>query len=285
MSSGHSPTRRTVLAAGLTSVAGLGIFGYWLVRKELPAQPVIASTPTPTTTKPPPRPVVTQQVQSAARGRSVELVIMRPEGVDQAELPVCLALHGRGASAQSFVELGVPAMLTAAVAQGVPPFAVAALDGGDSYWVAADPADDPQRMLAEEVPGWLTAAGLKPPSAVMGISMGGYGALNYARAVPGLGAVVAISPALFASWNDARVRNVFSGRAQWEATEPLRHTESLKKDALAVWCGSGDPFAPVARQLIAKVKPETAVIGPGAHDVAYWTKILPDVLAFVGSRV
>ncbi|WP_054055908.1 alpha/beta hydrolase family protein [Alloactinosynnema sp. L-07] len=292
MPSESSPTRRAVLtaaAAGLCSVAGLGVFGYWLLRKELPpAPPADSVTPTPgTTTKPkPPKPVVAQQVQSAARGRAVELVIMRPEGVDQLDLPVCLALHGRGNSAQMFVELGVPAMLTAAVAAGVPPFAVAALDGGDSYWVAADPADDPQRMLVEEVPGWLTAAGLRPtPAAVMGISMGAYGALNYARSNPGLGAVVAISPALFATWNDARSRAVFSGRPQWEATEPLRHTEKLKKDTLAVWCGASDPFAPVARQLIAKVKPASAVVGPGAHDAAYWQKVLPDVLGFVGSHL
>ncbi|HVK22892.1 MAG TPA: alpha/beta hydrolase-fold protein [Actinokineospora sp.] len=291
MSSGRSPSRRAVLtaaAAGLTSAAGLGVFGYWLLHKEIPAAPAdvgAALTTSPSAPKPV-EPVVTQQVQSAARGSSVELIVIRPDGVDQADLPVCLALHGRGASAQMYVELGVPEMLTAVVAAGGPPFAVVAVDGGDSYWVAADPADDPQRMLAEEIPGWLTAAGLRPkPAAVMGISMGAYGALNYARTNPGLGAVVAISPALFASWNDAKARSVFSGRPQWEDTEPLRHTENLKSDTLAVWCGSADPFAPVARQLIAKVKPTTAVIGPGGHDAPYWRKVLPDVLGFVGSHV
>lgn len=267
-------------AAGLCSAVGILVFGSRLRRSE--QAPAVPRSPLPTPSAGPVRPVTSQRLASAARGRDVELIVMRPEGVP-GPLPVCLALHGRGASARVFTDLGVPAMLTAAVAAGVPPFAVAAVDG-DTYWVAANPADDPQRMLHEEVPAWLTALGLRPdPVAVLGISMGAYGALNYARTHPC--AVAAISPALFRSWTEARSRQVFADRAQWEATEPLRHTTELTPARLGVWCGTADPFAPAARELIAMAKPAESVLSPGGHDDKYWTGVLPEVLRFVGSRV
>lgn len=283
-------SRRTVLAAsaaGLCSAAGLAVLGNRLLQSEPAPSAPRSPLPTPTTPSPlssaaPVQPVTSERLASAARGRDVELIIMRPRDV-AGELPVCLALHGRGATARVYDDLGVPSMLTAAVAAGLPPFAVAAVDG-DTYWIAANPADDPQRMLDQEVPGWLAAQGLRPePAAVMGISMGAYGALNYARTHPCT--AVAISPALFASWPEARSRGVFADRAQWEATEPLRHTDDLDPDKVGVWCGNADPFAPVARQLIKALKPAEAVMSPGAHDVDYWTRVLPEVLRFVGSRV
>ena len=95
--------------------------------------------PTPLT-----RPVTVQQVRSAARGKDVELVLVTPEGVPAAGLPVVLALHGRGANARVFLDLGLSAALTEAVRSGMPPCVVAAVDG-DHYWVAVDAGDDPSR--------------------------------------------------------------------------------------------------------------------------------------------
>ena len=80
------------------------------------------------------------------------------------------------------------------------------LDGGDSYWVPRSDSDDPQRMLTEELPVWLAERGLGSVFGVFGISMGAYGALNYARAVPGL-TVAAVSPALFLTWSEAEARD------------------------------------------------------------------------------
>ena len=230
--------------------------------------------------------VVREKVHSAARGTTVELVTMRPAGVD-GELPVAVALHGRGGSAASYIDLGIPDFLTAAVAAGVPPFAVAALDGGDTYWVLGGkkPQDDPQKMLTEELPEWLGTRGFKSkPFAAFGISMGGYGALNYAR-TPGLSAVAGISAAMFTNWATAKTRNVFRDQAHWEATEPLRHVDALGTTPLGIWCGASDPFVGPARQLISKAHPKVAAISPGAHDPNYWRRVLPDVLRFIGQTV
>jgi S-formylglutathione hydrolase FrmB len=228
-----------------------------------------------------PEQVSTEQLHSTARGTQVELVMIKPPIVGD-RLPVCLALHGRSSTARMFLDLGVPAMLNAAVAAGVPPFAVVAVDGGDSYWVAKRPTDDPQRMLTEDVPTWLGNRGLATkPFAAFGISMGGYGALNYARNAE-LRTAVAISAALFDNWTEAKSRNAFADEASWEATEPLRHTDKLRSVPLGVWCGTSDPFINQARQLIEQTNPRKSAIGPGGHEEGYWRRILPDVLRYVG---
>ncbi|HEV2778990.1 MAG TPA: alpha/beta hydrolase-fold protein [Actinophytocola sp.] len=238
-------------------------------------------------TSPPAAPAETvsaEQVHSPARGGSVELITIRPAGVGGL-LPVCVALHGRSSGARMFLDLGVPELLDQVVAAGVRPFAVAAVDGGDTYWVAKDPKDDPQRMLLEDLPQWLANRGFaSAPSAALGISMGGYGALNYARN-PGLTAVAAVSAALFTNWPDARLRNAFAGEAQWQATDPLRHVQEIAQVPLGVWCGTGDPFIAANRQLIDKAKPKVAALAAGDHDAAYWRRILPDVLRFIGASM
>lgn len=231
----------------------------------------------------PTEPVAVETMHSPARDANVELVTIRPEGVG-GRLPTCVALHGRASTARMFLDLGVPELLTAAVNKGAKPFAVVAVDGGDSYWVAKKPTDDPQRMLTEDLPTWLANRGFTAPFAAFGISMGAYGALNYARN-SGLNAVAAISPALFTSWADAKSRNAFADEARWEATEPLRHTDELSGAEVGVWCGTSDPFITPARQLVSKANPKVAAIGPGSHDSAYWERILPDVLTFVGNTV
>jgi S-formylglutathione hydrolase FrmB len=228
--------------------------------------------------------VSTDRVHSPARRSTVELVMIRPARYT-GRLPVCLALHGRSSTARMFLDLGVPEMLNAVIATGVQPFAVVAVDGGNSYWVARDSNDDPQRMLAEDLPTWLTNRGFAAsPFAAFGISMGGYGALNYARNSR-LSAVAAVSAALFASWPDARSRNAFVDQAAWEATEPLLHVDEIKTDALGVWCGTDDPFIDRARELVDKAKPRVSALGNGGHNETYWRRILPEVLHFVGETL
>ncbi|GAB3450352.1 alpha/beta hydrolase-fold protein [Actinophytocola sediminis] len=220
-----------------------------------------------------------------ARHTEVELVVIRPEDADP-DLPVCLALHGRGETAKMFVDLGVPEILTSIVNyQGVPPFAVVAMDGGDSYWVARERRDDPQLMLTEDVPRWLGERGLVTnPFAVLGISMGGYGALNYASNLNNPAAAV-ISPALFQSWSEAESRNVFNNEQQWRDTDPLQNVSRFSGVPLGVWCGDSDPFIDGARELVDKRDDEVSEFKPGGHDPAYWKKVLPEALKFIGQRI
>ncbi|MET9401496.1 alpha/beta hydrolase-fold protein [Kitasatospora sp. NPDC002965] len=227
-----------------------------------------------------------EEQRSAARnGATVKMITIVPQGPTvppAAELPVCIALHGRGATAQAWTELGLPQILVAAIAAGVPPFAVVALDGGDAtYWRRTPSGDDPQRMLLDELPGWLAARGLRVPGAAMGISMGGFGSLRYARnRGAGFGPVAALSPALFRTWSDARAVGVFRDEADWREHEPLLHQDQPHGRPIGVWCGTEDPFCDAARKLVGDTV--QARFTTGAHDAAYWRRILPDVVSFVG---
>ena len=190
--------RRTVLSgAALLPLAACG------------SQPPAAAVPVPPGVR-------IERRTSTARHRDVDVVTMRPDGATS-ELPLCLVLHGRGGSARGMIELGVPTFLRSAS------FAAVAIDCGDAYFTA-HPDDDALRMLLDELPGWTGRA----PDAVLGISMGGFGALRLARVRTDLRAVALLSPALFLSWPDARARRAFAGEAEWQADEPLRHLADVE---------------------------------------------------------
>ncbi|GAB3722226.1 alpha/beta hydrolase-fold protein [Amycolatopsis oliviviridis] len=248
--------------------------------------PLMGPPPVAPPTRPTPltEAVTVQRMRSAARNREVNLVIIAPDGVSRVGMPVCAALHGRGADARTFLDLGVQNALNQVVADGLPAFAVAAVDG-DNYWVDVGKADDPQRMLSDELPGWLAQRQLQPPSAMFGISMGGFGALRYARENKNLKAVAVASAALFVSWPDAKSRKVFADREQWESHEPLLHAGDLTASSTGVWCGNGDPFARADRKLIKAVRPAVGKMSEGAHNDDYWRGIMPEMMKFVGERL
>lgn len=244
-----------------------------------PAAPAPSQEPVPLN-----QPVTVQRMKSDARGTDVDLVLIVPSGVPATGLPVCLALHGRGANARNFLQLGVQEALSQAVRNGTPPFAIAAVDG-DHYWVNVDGHDDPQRMLTDEVPGWLARRNLRPTSAVLGISMGGFGALRFARDHPELKAIATASAALFVSWPDAKSRDVFASEDQWRAHEPLLHTDAVRADATGIWCGTSDPFLGADKKLIRAVQPDQSSLTPGAHNDDYWRGVMPAILKFVGEKL
>jgi S-formylglutathione hydrolase FrmB len=232
--------------------------------------------------------VTVHRMHSAARNTDVDVVTMIPAGTPLADLPVCVALHGRGGTGQSMATMGLPQFLTASIRSGGRPFAFVAVDGGDTYWVAREPSDDPQAMLLHELPGWLNGFGLTHaggvPTAALGVSMGCFGSLVYARnrAATPLTSVATLSPALFVSWPDAKSRNVFANEQAWETNEPLRHVDAwANTTALGVWCGKQDPFYPAATQLAALAHPKIASFADGAHNGDYWTRVLPAAVPFV----
>lgn len=208
----------------------------------------------------------------------VKVITMRPREV-AGVLPVCLALHGSGADATQFVDLGLPALLTATVRAGAPPFAIVAVDGGTTNW-AGDAAVDPQRMLLEELPAWLEQSGLAAsPFAALGVSTGVAGAFAYAR-TPGLALVAAVSPAVFTFWAEAQDHGGYADRAAWERVDPL--TTPTAAASVAVWCGADDPFAPAARALAERTRAGVAEFAPGGHDPQYWRQVFPEVLRYIG---
>jgi hypothetical protein len=291
------PTRRQVLlgAAGTLGVAGAVGVGGLLVGQEDPAPPP-QRVPTPPRTAVPTDAVSTLEwVDSAARGRAVRLVTVLPPGADREGLPVCVGLHGLRGTASFWADPGTRGILGDAWARGVPPFALIGLDGGDNYWHPYRASDDPMRMLTDELPIWMQQRGLgstplpgdRPgdPALVTGVSMGGAGALMYARARTRAGrplrATAAVSPGLFTDWRVAS-RRPFAGEADWVANDPLRFYPELGRLPTGVWCGDRDPFVDATRRFLALARPEVGRISPGRHDGVYYASVLPDVTAFLG---
>ncbi len=234
--------------------------------------------------------VTVERVRSHYRGREVDLLTMTPPGTSAKALPMSILLHGRHGSARTAAPGGMAEVLVAAVGRGqVPPFGFVAVDGGDHYWHENVPGDDPMAMLLEEVPHWLAERGYGGPFACTGVSMGGFGALLYARRRherrEATRAIAAIAPALLTDWAEMSKRGAFADEAHWAALDPLRNLDKLGPAPIGVWAGDRDGFITGTRRFIALAKPAVASIVPGGHNDALYRKVVPDVIRFLGKRV
>lgn len=184
----------------------------------------------------------------------------------------CLHCMG-GDHRMAFDRIGVPEV---AASMGLP-VAVAAVDGGpDSYWHRRSDGSDALAMLLEEfVP--LVRARVGPlPQALMGWSMGGYGALLAAERTPGrFRAVSPASPALWLTPGDT-APGAFDGPADFYANDVFTRAGRLRAMTVALFCGTGDPFYQATRHLAGLMDfPHQASFGPGFHDDAYWRSVAP----------
>lgn len=286
---GSGLSRRRVLAAGAGLAAGIGLAGAAVATGTLPAvallRSVAASGVSPATAG---AHVRVEWLHSTARRREVQLVTITPTAAQPVGLPVCVALHGRNGDATAVAAGGLPGLLSAAAARrAVRPFAVVAVDGGNSYWHQHRLGDDPMGLLLDELPSWLVDRGLQPtPFAAAGISMGGFGALHYARMRQArgaaLGAVAVIAPALLTSWAEMHKREAFHSASDWGSYDPLLNLPALGRVPVGLWCGTEDTFVEGARRFAATGRPEVASFGPGGHNDGYYRKALPEVLRFIG---
>ena len=157
-------------------------------------------------------------VASPPTGRSPD-----PPGQSKPLRPV-IALHGKGSSAATVMEGGVEQGLAQAVAAGLPPFAVVAVDGGGSYWHKRASGEDCGAMVLNELIPMLGGQGLDTSRVgFLGWSMGGYGALLLGgRLGPGrTAAICAVSPALWMS-SGAAAPGAFDGAGRLRGQLGLR---------------------------------------------------------------
>ena len=207
------------------------------------------------------------------RGRDVDLFTAVPHGYgDGAGLPVVVVLHGASATASRFQDLGLPRFVTAAVQAGAEPFVLAGADGGALRWEPdPDSSDDPQAMVVDELPGWLTDRGFDAGRrAVWGWSMGGYGGLRLAESYPSYArAVAAFSPAVE------------------PGDEAFAQADRLVEEPLGIWCGTEDALYGNVRGFVATLptEPVIASYSSGGHTYEYWNEHTVDALTFLSSRL
>ena len=227
--------------------------------------------------------VVTGRLPSSHVPTDPELRIAYPPGVEEgARLPVVVVLHYAGSSAErAFGVLGLPEFLAASGAQ----MALAAVDGGRSYWQAHDDGDWGALILDDLLPV-LADRGLDVEApAWLGWSMGGYGVLRLAasRQRDGLpnGPVLGVSPALWPSYDDASPW-AFSDEAEYDDAMALLADQPLPDCRLD--CGTGDPFY---RNVLAFTEGSAIEtwFEAGGHDPGYWTRELPGQLAWLAARM
>jgi enterochelin esterase-like enzyme len=254
-----------------------------------------------------PGPQVSGTFFSRARNRAVGYTIGYPPGHRPgAKLPLVIMLHGYGGNHTSALSGLSPAQAVALRVNGtpLPPMALVTVDGGGGYW-NPHPGDNPLGMLAHElIPmcqrlGLGTATGTGPGTGgsrrkthrigVMGISMGGYGALLLAEKRPDLvAAVAAISPAIWTSYAQARSANAgaYASAADFTADDAVTHAAALARIPVRVASGYSDPFYPGV-QALARALPKNAVIefSTGCHDGSFFTPQEPPSLAFLASHL
>ena len=272
-------SRRALLLGGGLGALGAAAGAGWLVEEDvLPGRTRAyellglngEGAPMPDAT---PGETVDGTFTSRARGDvEVGWAISYPPGhPTDAGLPVLLVLHGASGDHGSPVSaLGMDRFLALATDAGVAPFAIAAVDGGQSYWRPQPDGTDSSRMLVDEFLPLLARRGLDTATlALGGWSMGGYGALRLAGlgAVP-VRAVAVLSPAL--------------SEEDGVADRP----ELLSEVPLRIDCGRGDPFYPNVRDFVDVLDPQpVASFGAGGHTSEYWRTVVPEQLRFVGGHL
>ena len=297
---GSGWTRRRVLTLALAPAAALaaaGAAGLELISHGiLPGKTVLdtldgaCSVPGLALEFSPPGPASSGMFYSAARRRTVGYTIAYPPRHRAGdELPLVVMLHGYGGNhADALVGMS-PAQAVALQVNGKPLAAMAmvTVDGGNGYW-NPHPGDDPMAMVIDELIPRCRRLGLgRPPRriGIMGISMGGYGALLLAEKYPHLiAAAAAISPAIWTSYAQAQGANAgaYASAAAFAANDAVTHASALAHAPVRVASGYDDPFYPGVQALTRALPPGAVVeLAKGCHTGAFFAEQQPPSLAFL----
>ena len=213
------------------------------------------------------------------------------------QYPLILMLHGMDGDATNLVKLvDSKTMLDQAVTATKHPAVVVFIDGGNSFYVDS-PAEKMQTAIVQDLlPHLQQQVAILPQAdahAVGGMSMGGYGALHLALAVPtAFRTVAALSPAVWQQVPEAArprmpafLRAGQWNQAQWEAEAPAKMLTGDRTAGLHVFLASGQADTTVSFQDVSQfsdqltaagVNPTTHWSAAGAHGFTYWQQILPE---------
>jgi pimeloyl-ACP methyl ester carboxylesterase len=214
---------------------------------------------------------------SEARGAEVGwAVAYPPNSPTDAALPVVVALHAGQGNHETVFDggLAMDRFLAMAVADGVPPYAIAAVDGADG-WRAYPDGTGAGAMVVEEFLPLLADRGLLVDRlGYLGWSMGGYGALLLgATTGPRVRAVAAASPALVKG-------------AQEAAYDVWRLRDAYADIPLRIDIGRGDSFYRAVMDYEDGLpEPPAGSVTLGSHTHAYWRSVASKQLRFLGDRL
>jgi dienelactone hydrolase len=208
--------------------------------------------------------------------------VWRPPGPDSATIPVVYYLHGYPGSASDPFSAGVADILNRLLQEGYPPFVFASVDGNgerhsDTEWANSWNGDEQvmNRVVDAAIPT-VEGTHMRPPSlrAIVGFSMGGYGAMNIAMQNPGVFGQE-VSLAGYYVVND--LSDMFGNRPQViTLNTPSAHPQWALGMRVLLDEDASDPFSLIKGQaawmggLLRKAGVDVQVhIQPGTHSWAY----------------
>ena len=280
MMSGVPLTRRSFITAGGIGVLGVGLAAggveYDLLPGRTRAYDLLGlNGPDGQIPNVAPGPIWRGEIEGAS------WLVCRPPNAAY-RLPVVIALHGSGGTAQAIVDNdGIDRFLAASGQQ----FAIAAIDGGQSYWHPRADGSDTGALVLEKFLPVLAGYGLdvNRPS-FMGWSMGGYGALLLGSTLgTGSGPICASSPALWPSYAES-APDAFDSQADFDDYGMFARRDALAGLDVRIDCGRGDPFFHNVEDFVDGTDVDLH-IAAGGHNDGYWTRLLPDQLAWLGARM
>jgi S-formylglutathione hydrolase FrmB len=278
-------TRRTLLRLG-TGLAGACALEPILQLGLATASGAPPDQPSPSSAKATQTYFTGSFVSAARGGLETKWAIAVPPGRFARPLRTVIALHGRDMDADGVMSIGVEAGLAELATAGYPPFAVAAVDGGNGWWHRRVTGEDSGSMVLKEFLPMLASKGLDTRRvSLIGWSMGGYGALLLGGVLgpARTAAICAVAPALFTDYGEAIAERAFDGPADWFAYS-VYGTPALSEIPLRIDCGAGDRFYDATKQFVGSLrKPPSGVSFVGGHDVAAWQEKLPRELAWLST--
>ena len=297
------PRRRlfTWIGGGVGAVVVAGATGFELVNHGvLPGKQLLdqmdgaCSVPAPALSFAMTGPSESGSFYSSARRRSVGFTIAYPPNHGPGDrLALIVMLHGLGNNHASALFGMSPAQAVALRRGGSPlrPMAMVTVDGGDGYW-NPHPGDDPMAMVIDELIPFCQRKGLGvAPNRIglMGISMGGYGALAIAERRPDLvSALAVVSPAVWTSYAQARAANAgaFTSASAFAAGDVITHAAALRTTPVRIASGVGDPFHPGVEQLANALGAGRAITFPaGCHTEPFFLEQEPPSMMFLSHHL
>jgi S-formylglutathione hydrolase FrmB len=258
--------------------------------------------------------VRTGSFRSPALGRDVGYAVDLPASYAEGDrrYPVVYALHGLFEGSAFWERRGLAPILKGLEEQGaVAEMIVVAVDGGNSFFVNA-PGGAFEDLVTTDLIAHVEATYRAVPGragrALLGISMGGYGALRMAFHRPEAFAAAATHSAMLLEkvpspqegagrWHMAAFNRVFGDPIDaelWSSADPLRLVEKADAKALPLLyfdCGTEDRFGlfvgnkDLHERLVARGVKHEFGLYPGDHGYEYVRSVLERSLRFLGAAL
>lgn len=257
--------------------------------------------------------VVDDSFMSKHLGREYKMRVYLPDGYKderKSQFPVVYLLHGSGADEKWWTGRGgAEVTLNALIARGQMRPSIAVMPGNGKNWYLDGPSEKAERAILDELLPYIEAKyrGSKERSAriIGGLSMGGYGALNFAlKNADKFCAAMLLSPSVYdplpPADSSARSVPVFMKNGLfdpdlWKSHHYLAHLDAYQKkgEKVSFWIMSGDHdnlgIALLSAQLYARLLPiqpkqvELRIVD-GDHEAMVWRDALPDALRYADEQ-